>query len=120
TDLFPPLFEFDLVKQQWSRFLPFLASVDVGAHRWETPRQWLIPKDQVSFRTATQLDPLDSILFAALIHDCGPDLERRRIPVDQNAIYSYRVAVQDDGTLYRPHTRHAFWAESRRLTLQSN
>jgi hypothetical protein len=95
-----------------------LAGVDVRTHRWAAPRQWLIPKDQVSFRTATQLDPLDSILFAAWIHDCGPDLERRRIPVDQNAVYRYRVAVQDDGTLYRPHTRHAFWAESRQLASQ--
>lgn len=120
TDLFPPLFEFDLVKQQWARFLPLLAGVDVRAHRWATPRQWLIPKDQVSFRTATQLDPLDSILFAALIHDCGPELECRRIPFDLNAVYSYRVAVQADGTLYRPHTRHAFWAESRRLASLHN
>lgn len=116
TDLFPPLFEFDLIHQRWSQFLPLLTRIDLTAHQWQAPRRWLIPKDQVSFRTATQLDPLDALIFAALVHDCGPAVERLRIPFAKNTTYSYRVDIQDDGTLYRAHTREAFWAETRRLS----
>jgi nucleoside phosphorylase len=118
TDLFPPLFEFDLIRKCWNEFLPTLARENLTTYEWRTPRQWLIPKDQVSFRTATQLDPIDSIVFTAIVHDSAPELEKRRVSTQKEAIYSYRISTKADGTLYEPHTRRAFWAKSKALTYQ--
>jgi nucleoside phosphorylase len=118
TDLFPPLFEFDLVRKHWSEFLPALGRVNLATYEWHAPRQWLIPKDQVSFRTATQLDPIDSVIFTALIRDCAQNLEKLRVPVPRETTYSYRISIKEDGTLYEPHTRRAFWTQSKLLTDQ--
>ncbi|HEX3740796.1 MAG TPA: reverse transcriptase domain-containing protein [Terriglobales bacterium] len=118
NDLFPPLFEFDLVKKYWHRFENLLTGTPINHYKWQTPRQWLIPKDQVSFRTGTQLDPVDSIVFTALVHDLAPDLEKLRIPVADETIYSYRVSTMPGGALYEPHTRRAFWSKSKELARQ--
>jgi nucleoside phosphorylase len=116
TDLFPPLFEFDLIKKYWNHFLNSLASTKLSCYEWHAPRQWLIPKDQISFRAATQLDPLDSIMFTALIHDCAPAIEKLRIPVGRNSTFSYRLSNKRNKTLYEPHTRRDFWTQSKALT----
>ncbi len=116
TDLFPPLFEFDLIRKRWTEFEAALHAVDLSSYEWHSPRQWLIPKDQVSFRRATQLDPLDSIVFTALIHDCAENLERLRVSREKESTYSYRTSIGSDGTLYEPHTRRDFWTRSKILS----
>lgn len=118
TDLFPPLFEFDLISKRWNKFLPVLGEANLSSYEWHTPRQWLIPKDQFSFRTATQLDPIDSIVFTALVRDCAPHLEKLRISARKDATFSYRTSTRKDATLYEPHTRRAFWNRSRALAHQ--
>jgi hypothetical protein len=35
-----------------------------------------MPKSRVGFRVATQLDPLDSIIYAAIIYEAAPKLEK--------------------------------------------
>src|SRR5579859_4589652 len=79
TDLFPPLFEFELVRRRWSDFLSVLSRINIQDYKWHTPRQWLIPKDQISFRTGTQLYPIDAIVFTAWIYDCASSIESLRV-----------------------------------------
>jgi len=109
TDLFPALFEFEVIRSHWSEFVGFLQSIDLASHKWRQSRRWLIPKDQLSFRAAVQLDPFDSILFTGIIRDLAQAVESKR----QDTVFSYRVGLTDDGQLYLPRTRSRFWDTSR-------
>ena len=69
-------------------------------------RALLAPKARYGFRVVTQLDPLDAIVFAALVREIAEDIESRRVPLSQEAVYSYRVQITDDGQLFDPAVRY--------------
>jgi hypothetical protein len=58
----------------------------------------MIPKDELSYRIATQLNPIDSILFSAIIHQFGDLIENKRASIDD--VFSYRFAPELNGKLY--------------------
>ena len=62
-------------------------------------RRFLIPKDDLSYRQATQLHPQDSILFTAIIYQFGQGIEARRLPTDK--VFSYRFDPSTNHGLYR-------------------
>ena len=60
-DLFPRIVEFDTLLEKAEELSEKLSTVnlsqlDTGAHR-----RFIVPKDELSYRQATQLDPQDSI-----------------------------------------------------------
>lgn len=56
----------------------------------------------MSYRIATQLDPLDNIILTAIIYEYGNQIEKRRIPVLEGKVFGYRFAPQEDWSLYNP------------------
>jgi hypothetical protein len=90
TDVFPSQFEFDAIKNDWSEISKFLLREDI--HNWKTRplRSLLSPKSRYGFRIITQLDPLDFLVFAALMYEIGSDLESERVPVADNIVFSHR------------------------------
>ena len=65
-------------------------------------RRFIVPKDEVSYRQATQLDPQDSIILAAIVFEYGSMIERRRLPADQ--VFSYRFDPTHRDGLYGAHS----------------
>src|SRR5262245_37526337 len=113
TDLFPRPFEIDALRSAQSTVLPELATIDIAGHHWAGARKLLIPKDDFSFRSVTQLDPLDSLLFAALIKEAGPLIEARRRPAPEGRVFSYRFVPTANGQLYGDQSLwDAFWQAS--------
>jgi hypothetical protein len=112
TDKFPHPFEIDVISRQWTSVRALLANLDLTTHRWSGDRKMLVPKDAVSFRNAAQLDPLDSLLLAALIYEVGGQIEAKRSPVQQLHVFSYRFAPAADGTLFGPDQWDQFWETS--------
>ena len=113
TDLFPTPFEIAAIKHLWKTLGPQFANTDLSSYVWRGGRRFVVPKSILSFRVATQLDPLDSLVFAALIHKYGPKLEASRIPVAENRVFSFRLAPSADGRLYSDSpTWHDFWKTS--------
>ena len=89
-DLFPKVLEIGAIQALRNDFVKLvegkdLSSFSVGAHR-----RFIVPKDEVSYRQATQLHPQDSILLSAVIHQFGQGIENRRLPA--NRVFSYRFA----------------------------
>jgi hypothetical protein len=77
TDILPLPFEYDAIRHSWlSGLRQFLAETDVT--QWETRpfRRCLSPKHKFGFRVSTQLDPLDTLLFRALVYE----IEAARLP----------------------------------------
>lgn len=89
-DIFPKPFEIEILKQGWPEAKEDVGKIDVSAHKWEAIRRALVPKDGLTFRRACQLQPLDALLFSALMYDIGPILEQRRRPVAEKTVFSYR------------------------------
>lgn len=116
TDLFPIPFEFTLVKKEWASILPKLLKIDIGAHRWGAARQIIVQKDEVAFRRTTQLNPLDAILFAAIIREIGKAIEACRAKTTKLVVFSYRFSPTKTGRLYRTDRGwEHFWQRSRTL-----
>src|SRR4029453_4907206 len=100
TDVFPSQFEFDAIKHDWAKISSLLSGEDV--HNWKTrpPRSLLSPKSRFGFRIITQLDPLDFLLFAALVYEIGEDLEGKRVSIEDSIVFSHRFSPDSDGRMY--------------------
>lgn len=113
TDLFPRPFEIQALKFLWRSLRSQFAAIDVTNYTWRGGRRFVVPKSTLAFRVATQLDPLDSLMIAAVIRKYGRLLERSRLPVSENRVFSYRFAPKPDGRLYADSpTWHDFWRAS--------
>lgn len=67
SDFFPAPFEFDAIADQWATIKPRVADVDLDEYSPRTPVSLLSPKPNGTFRVAHQLDPIDALIYAALI-----------------------------------------------------
>jgi hypothetical protein len=113
TDLFPQPFEFDVIKQYWPAVLKELKAIEINTHAWQGPRRLMVPKSEFGFRAVCQLDPIDSILFAALVREIGSKIEHKRSPPSDETIYSYRFDPSASGRLYAANTGwERFWKTS--------
>lgn len=112
-DLFPQPLEIDALKYTWKSLLPDLANLDISTYQWQGGSRYVVPKDSMAFRLGTQLDPIDSLLLAALMKTVGKKLEKRRIPKDEGRVFSYRFDPTADGRFFGNDTRwHSFWSKS--------
>jgi hypothetical protein len=66
TDIFPLPFEFFAIRHQWTDIKSFIRSKDLRQWNTQPYIRCLAPKGHLGFRVATQLDPLDAIVFTAL------------------------------------------------------
>lgn len=102
TDIFPLPFEFAAIRAEWSTILPELESIDVAEHQVGDFRRALTPKSRYGFRLATQLHPIDSVLFSALVYEIAKDLEAHRLLKRDRRVISHRVKRDESGLLYDP------------------
>jgi len=100
SDLFPRPIELDAILGQKDYVEDQLASLDLSKHLPSPARRFTVPKDDLSIRQATQLNLLDSIILASIIHECGDLIENRRISTNENRVFSYRFKPDNDGWLY--------------------
>jgi Reverse transcriptase (RNA-dependent DNA polymerase) len=102
TDVLPTPFEYDAIKDDWTKIQSYLSKVDLHTWTVHAHRSLLAPKGRYAFRVVTQLDPLDFILYSALVREIGTDLEAARVPRAKEIVFSYRVAFSSDGQLFDP------------------
>jgi hypothetical protein len=110
TDLFPRLAELRALVDR----LPFaaaeIAKLDLSAQYPSASRRFIVPKDDLSYRAATQLDVVDSVIFTAIMHEHGKGIESRRRPIPEQSVFSYRFAPSTDGELYPARSSwNDFW-----------
>jgi len=100
SDLFARPFELSIIKGLGDIATSRLASLDISDFSYGPARRFIVPKDDLSYRTASQLDPLNSIILTALICEYGELIESKRRSTDEKKVFSYRFAPKDDGQLY--------------------
>lgn len=108
TDIFPVPFEFEIIRQQWDALIkPDLLSRDVSIITTRPPRRILSPKPDRGYRPSLQLDPLDCILYTALVFALGSDIETSRLPASAKIGLSHRFAPSFDGDLWQQDSNWA-------------
>ncbi len=110
SDLFPIPIEFEAIVGQGETAINFLSDLDLNQVNPGSSRRFIVPKDELSYRVATQLDPLDSIFLAAIMHQFGAEIESKRRPVGENKVFSYRFAPDSSGNFYdKKFSWNEFW-----------
>ncbi len=113
SDLFPAPFEIQVFDYCWPDLLAALTKLDVEQYQWSDGRRFVIPKEALAFRNATQLDPFDSLVLAALVYEFGSAIESHRIPAGEGIVFSCRFDPRVDGRLYGDSSNwDAFWSAS--------
>lgn len=119
TDLFPIPFEFDLFENKWSEIKNEIKKLDISNYQWKASRQIIVQKDEVAFRKTVQLDPLDSIMFAAIMFHIGKKIESIRVKRAAGVVFSYRFSPNRRGRLYLTDKGwEQFWAKSKLIASQ--
>ena len=109
-DLFPKIAEMSAILAEKDKLATEIAGKDLTQIEIGTSRRFIVPKDEISYRQATQLDPQDSIVFSAILHQFGNGIESRRKPKDK--VFSYRFAPSRDHGLYASQSGwNDFWAK---------
>jgi hypothetical protein len=100
TYIFPLPFEFKAINNSKEEVIKYLAKQDISCFGIRPYRSEITPKSQVGFRISTQLDPLDSIIYNAVLYEISELIELERIDKHDNVVFSYRLNPDADGTLY--------------------
>jgi len=117
TDLFPRLIEIDALKSIETDAINVFEKIDLGNYSFGSARRFIVPKDEISYRTATQLDPIDTVFLTAAIYEYGSQIEKRRISVKENRIFSYRFLPQANALYDQSITWVDFWNHCRRKAI---
>lgn len=111
TDLFPKPIEIKILKEIQGKVINKLKDQDIGSYKWNPCRRFIIPKSEFSYRLATQLDPIDSIMLSSIIYEYGNLIENKRRPIVENRVFNYRFKPSNDGYLYdRNNAWKNFWS----------
>lgn len=107
-DLFPKVLEIEAIQALRSEFIRLVKGKDLSGLAPGAHRRFIVPKDEISYRQATQLHPQDSLLLCAAIHQFGQGIEDRRLP--PYLVFSYRFAPSSQHGLYGNRTAwNDFW-----------
>lgn len=116
SDLFPRPIEIDIISELEQEAIEFLSDLDLEQIKPNPSRKFLIPKGYLTYRSATQLDPLDGIFLTAIIYQYGNLLENKRLPRSDNRVFSSRFFPDNNGNLYDlNHSWESFWKECSKL-----
>lgn len=102
-----------LIKEQWSQFASKMEAIDLSSHKWSGVRRFTVQKADYSFRSVCQFDPIDSLLFTAMMREIGPKIEKRRIDQSRKILFSNRFKPKASGQMYEyQHGWRDFWMQS--------
>jgi retron-type reverse transcriptase len=118
-DLFPKIIEINAIKEKSALFINSVEGKDLSQFAEKPCRRFIVPKDEISYRQATQLHPQDSLLLSALIYQFGQGIENRRL--DKEKVFSYRFSpTSEDGLYSNKHAWNEFWQKANRLAVSAN
>lgn len=73
--------------------------------------RFLVPKDELSYRQATQLDAQDGLVLTTLVRQFGQGIENRRLAPD--IVFSYRFdAAGKNGLYFEQSDWNSFWEKA--------
>ena len=104
SDFYPKLFEFAAISHHWQAVKEHLLSLDISQYEPSAPLMHLAPKPNGHFRVVHQLDPIDSLIYTALVREVCDSIEQYRIPESQHIACSYRIKPDAEGSFFSRDT----------------
>ncbi|GHA73632.1 reverse transcriptase [Formosimonas limnophila] len=99
SDFFPRAFEFEAIWHSWDEVKRDLCSRNVKSLQVVTPRTMTSMKPKFGFRVVQQLDPLNTLIYTALVYLVANQIEAARAPKDSFIACSYRIDL-GNGSLF--------------------
>lgn len=107
-DLFPKIIEMNAISDSKDQFVALIEGKDLSQFSPGACRRFIVPKDEISYRQATQLDPQDSIILTSIIYQYGIGIENRRL--NNDIVFSYRFSPDINYGLYSTkNSWNDFW-----------
>ena len=104
SDFYPRIFEFAAISHNWQQVKEFIMSIDLDDYYPKSPIIDLAPKSNGIFRIAHQLDPIDSIIYTALVRELCETIESYRRPESEKIACSYRIKPDVQGSFFASET----------------
>ena len=109
SDFYPRIFEFAAISHNWQQVKDYILSLDLDTYSPKSPLINLAPKPNGNFRIVHQLDPIDSLIYTALIREVCEIIEDYRIPESENIACSYRIKPDLEGSFFSSNTGWDKW-----------
>ncbi|MEO3945783.1 RNA-directed DNA polymerase [Gorillibacterium sp. CAU 1737] len=102
SDFYVKPFEFKAIWSNWGEVSHHLSERSLGdlISLVKRPLIYPTPKHSGGYRMVHQLDPLDSIIYAAMTREVAEYIESRRINTSDDVVFSYRIKVNENGELF--------------------
>lgn len=100
SDFFPRMFEFSAIKNDWTNVKKHILEINLEDYAPKSPLVYLAPKPNGNFRVVHQLDPIDSLIYTALIYENADLIEAFRIPESRKIACSYRIKPDTVGSFF--------------------
>lgn len=100
SDFYPKSFEFEAIACNWSLVKDYILSLDLLEYTPKSPFISLAPKANGTYRIVHKLDPIDSLIFTALVYELHQIIEDYRIPASENIACSYRIKPDINGSFF--------------------
>ncbi|UZE14341.1 RNA-directed DNA polymerase [Pseudomonas sp. B21-053] len=94
TDFYPKPFEFSALWHSWAEVKIYLINTSLAQAHTTNPRVLPWAKARGGYRIVHQLEPLDSIIYTALVYLAAENIESSRM--DSSTACSYRIEVDDN------------------------
>jgi len=109
SDFYPKIFEFPAISHNWQQVKDYILSLDLDTFSPKSPMINLAPKPNGNYRIVHQLDPIDSLIYVALIREVCDIIEDYRIPESDNIACSYRIKPDLEGSFFPSDTGWDIW-----------
>lgn len=100
SDFYPKPFEFDAIWQCWHDVKKFLLATNVYKLPIMPAKATSWPKPRGGYRVVHQLDPIDSVIYAALVYQVSTAVERARLSADRGVACAYRIQLDEEGSFF--------------------
>lgn len=104
SDFYPKIFEFHAISHNWQEVKDHILSLDLDIYFPKSPLINLAPKPNGNYRIVHQLDPIDSLIYTALIRELCEIIENYRIPESEKIACSYRIKPDLEGSFFSDDT----------------
>lgn len=101
SDFFPKLFEFEAISHNWNNVKKHIFEMNLEEYHPKTPEIKIAPKFNGTFRIVHQLEPMDALIYTALIHEISTQIEQHRTPEKDLIACSYRISPDRRGSFFK-------------------
>ncbi|MCK5017187.1 MAG: RNA-directed DNA polymerase [Candidatus Peribacteraceae bacterium] len=100
SDFFYKQFEFDCIWSNWDEVKSHMLDLEISSFPCSHPYILTVPKAEVGFRVVHQLDPINSLIYTALVHMIAEKVESSRSPQKNKVACSYRINIGERGNFF--------------------